>query len=292
MKEKSLTSHYQSLSKKYLEAGRATLTEEEVAAYLVARMPATYAVVAKVLQEVKERVKIPITSLLDLGAGPGTGALAAKELFPELDQVTLIEKNREMIAQGKKIFEGGKWVQSNLIEAEWESVALALFSYSLGELEESSWASILRKAWQSAKVVVVIESGTPRGFRRILQARELLIEEKGKVVAPCPHSRACPMKEGEWCHFAERLSRSKEHKSAKEGELGWEDEKFSYVVVTKEEASLTKARLLRSPQKRSGHVAVKICTDRGIEEQIVSRKQGALYKRARKLGWGDDLFFE
>lgn len=294
MKEKSLTSNYKSLSKKYLEAGGATLTEEEVAAYVIARMPATYAAAFHVLQEVSRRVERPITSLLDLGAGPGTGAVAARGAFPGLSQITLVEKNKGMIAQGKKILEGGEWIEKDILDAQWGSFDLALFSYSLGELKEEIVAPVLEKAWHSAPVVVIIEPGTPRGFHKILKARDLLIGWKGKVIAPCPHSRACPMKGGEWCHFSERLSRSKEHKSIKEAELGWEDEKFSYVVVVKEESAHTptKARLLNQPQKRSGHVGLKLCTEAGIEDQVISRKQGALYKRARKLKWGDDLFSE
>src|ERR1700722_7716161 len=45
-------------------------------AYLIARLPATYAVVYKVLSEMKPRCG-PVHSLLDIGAGPGTVLLAA-----------------------------------------------------------------------------------------------------------------------------------------------------------------------------------------------------------------------
>lgn len=66
-------------------------------AYVATRMPATYAAIRKVLQE----IRLPITSLLDLGAGPGTAAWAAVERFSELQTITLLERDQELIALGK-----------------------------------------------------------------------------------------------------------------------------------------------------------------------------------------------
>ena len=63
------------------------------AAYLLTRVPATYAAIYAVLREVKERIpELEVRSLLDLGAGPGTAMWAAAEIFSELEQVTLIER--------------------------------------------------------------------------------------------------------------------------------------------------------------------------------------------------------
>src|ERR1044071_2318273 len=62
------------------------------AAYLAVRFPAPYAANRRVFSEVGERAPhTEITSLLDLGAGPGTALFAASETFSALQRATLIE---------------------------------------------------------------------------------------------------------------------------------------------------------------------------------------------------------
>jgi len=54
------------------------------------------------------------------------------------------------------------------------------------------------------------------------------------VIAPCPHSFECPMKENGWCHFSQRVQRMPTTTGAKIGSSrNWEDEKFSYIVLWK-----------------------------------------------------------
>src|SRR6476620_9823794 len=79
-------------------------TEAHRAAYLAVRLPATYAVVRRVFAEIDARApQAEITSLLDLGAGPGTALFAAAEEFPSLRQATLIEADAEWLALGKRL---------------------------------------------------------------------------------------------------------------------------------------------------------------------------------------------
>ena len=74
----------------------------------------------------------------------------------------------------------------------------------------------------------------------------------------------------------------------KDGELGYEDEKFSYIVVSKEKLQNNKiSRILRHPQINTGFVKVKICTENGIEEKTISKKMGEIYKKVKKLDAGD-----
>ena len=97
---------------------------------------------------------------------------------------------------------------------------------------------------------------------------------------------------GDWCHFAARLARSSTHRQAKGGTLGYEDEKFSYVIMSKNENGFSGARILRHPIKNKGHVSLKLCTQEGLCERTISKKDKELYKKARKLEWGDSLFLE
>jgi ribosomal protein RSM22 (predicted rRNA methylase) len=135
----------------------------------------------------------------------------------------------------------------------------------------------------------VIEPGTPAGFARIIRARTTLIDSGFTIVAPCPHESRCPMlQRGDWCHFAERLDRSRLHRSVKAGELSYEDEKYSYVAATRGLVERPPARILRHPQLRKGLVSFELCTSSGAAtEERIGKSQGLLYKASRHAQWGD-----
>src|SRR5215471_7713493 len=79
-------------------------TEIQRAAYLLTRLPSTYAAIYAVLREIRERIpNLEVRSLLDLGAGPGTAMWAAAEIFSELEQVTLLERSSALIRLGQKL---------------------------------------------------------------------------------------------------------------------------------------------------------------------------------------------
>ena len=98
-----------------------------------------------------------------------------------------------------------------------------------------------------------------------------------------------PLPEDDWCHFGVRLPRSKLHRRAKGVELGYEDEKYSYAVLSREPVAKASARIIRQPQVRSGHVNLVTCEPGGIHARTISRKQGALYKEAKGAAWGDAI---
>ena len=64
----------------------------DLASYLVARLPATYAAVSRVLAEAAAlRPGLAPASLLDAGSGPGTASWAAAELWPGLEHITFLD---------------------------------------------------------------------------------------------------------------------------------------------------------------------------------------------------------
>jgi ribosomal protein RSM22 (predicted rRNA methylase) len=224
-------------------------------------------------------------SLLDVGAGPGVAAWAAVAAWPSLENLTLVEAEPEMIAAGRELTPGAGWVQADVTAARGPT-DLVLVSYVLGELHKP----VSLRLWeQTADTIVFVEPGTPAGYRRILDARAAVIEAGGYTVAPCPHDLACPLPGDDWCHFGVRLPRSKLHRRAKGVELGYEDEKYSYAVLSREPVSKASARIIRQPQVRSGHVILTSCEPGGVERRTVSRKQGALYKEAKGAAWGDAI---
>jgi ribosomal protein RSM22 (predicted rRNA methylase) len=281
------------------EPGAVATTRADVAAYAAARLPATYAATRVVLGELARRApSLEPRSQLDLGAGPGTALWAAADVWPGLATVTAVEAEPAMAELGQAlaragppVLAGARWLRGMLPEAvPDEPFDLVTLGYVLAELDESSQAQTIERAWRHATALVVVEPGTPAGYRRVLAARAQLLGGGATLAAPCPHEGPCPWADTEeWCHFAVRLPRSAAHRAAKAAELGHEDEKLSYVAVTRGPAVRTTSRVLRHPQVRSGHVLVELCSDGGIELETVSKRERERYRRARKVSWGEAL---
>jgi ribosomal protein RSM22 (predicted rRNA methylase) len=279
-------------------AARAARTAGEVAAYLATRAPATYAAVEEVCHQTRlARPGWAPGSVLDLGAGPGIAAWAVVAEWPEVTSVAFVEAEPEMLRAGKALAERGRDV---LREARWlsgdagspaEAADLVIASYLIGELEPRALAGFVDHVWSlTTDTLVVVEPGTTAGYRRILAAREGVIAAGGSTLAPCPHDEICPLPEGDWCHFAARLGRSRTHRLAKGADRGFEDEKFSYAVLCRSpQQTRPVARVIRRPDPRPGHVVLDLCTADGLERRTVSKRDGTDYRRARKLGWGDAL---
>lgn len=274
------SSHH--LTLRYREG--ATLScEEELIAYLGARLPATYAVLKHILEKVEPG------SILDLGAGPGTVWWAAEAAWNQKHSVTAIEREVKFIELGKKLGTEAHWVEGDVTSFNtFEAHDWVVFGYSLGELPEKGLTPLLTKCWEAAqKGILIVEPGTQRGYQRMLVARDHLISLGGSVIAPCPHSKRCPIQHPDWCHFFVRLERSFLHRQAKNASLPFEDEKFSYVIIAKESYPAGPSRIIRPPIRHGGHVVLPLCTPTGLQNITVTRSQKELYKKARKAGWGD-----
>ena len=268
-----------------------------LAAYLATRLPATFAANHRVFEEVAARMPgLAPRSLLDLGAGPGTSMWAAADVFPSLEKITLVEREAPLIALGRRVAAGrrhpaiaaAEWRQQDILaRAAGEPHDLVVISYALNEISDRASAQFLRAAWKAAAgLLLVIEPGTPAGFARVLAARTALLDRGAHLVAPCPHQQPCPMAGGDWCHFAVRLERSAAHRRLKQGALGYEDEKFSYVVAGRAPVEFPPARIVRHPLIRPGHIQLTLCTGKGLEQRTVTKSQKEAYWRARQATWG------
>ncbi len=284
------------LSERYraISASGAISNAADRAAYLVARMPATFAADEYVLSELTKRVSTPVRSLLDLGSGPGTALWAAAEVLQDLGRFTAIEREDALIETARQLasrnirLNNAKWVQADLQTLkQFEEHDVVVMSYALGELADP--AATVREAWNAAQVgIVIIEPGTPAAFQNVVRARDILIADGAYIAAPCPHHNVCPLAaRSDWCHFSVRLERSSSHRRLKGGDLSYEDEKFSYVIATKTPAHRPAARIVRHPLKHPGHVKLTLCTPDDLQEPTVTKSQKALYRAARKAEWGD-----
>jgi ribosomal protein RSM22 (predicted rRNA methylase) len=286
---------YRSRSK---DMGAFVSTPLHRAAYVITRLPATFAAVAAVLTEIKNRMpEFAPADLLDLGAGPGTATWAAATIFPSLQRATLVEQDAEFIATGRHMLKSAgaeplsrmEWVRGDLRKAELAPHDLVVISYALGELSERDATSLVNRALQAAKVLAVIEPGTPRGCGVAHLARAAMLAAKAHILAPCSQEGPCPMlaRKDDWCHFAQRLERTSLHRNLKSGELGYEDEKFSYMVAAKEEFVKAAARIIRHPLIGKGHIKLELCTPGGIVTETVTRSDKENFKQARRAKWGD-----
>ena len=294
------------LSEMYRNAveGRVQMrTDPERCAYLAMRLPGTYSAVASALQKIRRPLEdLGVRTLLDLGAGPGTAAWAAITEIQGIEEITLFEKDPSLIQIGKTLAASAP--ESALSKATWRAANLesspsfphhdlVMASYALSELSAGARDTVLRKAWAATgKALLLLEPGTPLGFRQIREMRETLLGLGAQLLAPCPHALSCPMTQSDWCHFSVRVPRTKLHRYLKSGDLGYEDEKFSYLAAVKAPpASLPEAlgdRLIRHPQYSQKTVDLTLCTTSGAQKKITVRKsEGALYKAARKAERGD-----
>ena len=110
------------------------------------------------------------------------------------------------------------------------------------------------------------------------------------IAAPCPADAECPMKNrsGDWCHFAARVERTSLHRRLKSGELGYEDEKFSYLVFARDPAApQAPARILRHPVHGKGHIKLTLCEAPTVREVTIGKSDKESFREARRAKWGD-----
>lgn len=274
---------------------RSLASAEARAAYLITRLPATYAACEHVFRKTARLVpSFTPLSLLDLGAGPGTASWAASEVWASLREFTLIEANRDFADIGRRFAESLpqprqiSWDTCNLsLKSIFPAADVAVLSYVIGEFPDSQ--HLLSLAWNATKqLLVLIEPGTPSNFKRMIHLRKELIASGANILAPCPHTLECPMAAvNDWCHFSVRLERTSEHRRMKGGALGYEDEKFSYLAFAKNFQAHAGARIIRHPMTHSGYIRLSLCTSSGLEQQTVTRSQKEDFRTARRAKWGD-----
>jgi len=65
--------------------------------------------------------------------------------------------------------------------------------------------------------------------------------------------------------FSQRLQRTAEHRQLKGGSLGYEDEKFSYLIASRAALNPASARIVRHPRKHIGFLHLNLCTPAGLQ---------------------------
>ena len=291
---KALAAAAQKMSAGYRQGATSgtIVTPVQATAYAVARMPATFAACAAVFTRLAEAMPgfMP-TSLLDVGAGTGAASWAAIGQWPAIAAITMLDHNPALRALARKLADDGPLAVAEILSGdigvEKPQTDLVVASYVLAELSEERAADAAVDLWRSANIALaLIEPGTPDGFARIRSARAGLIAAGAHVAAPCTHDNVCPMSGTDWCHFSQRLARSRDHMLLKEASVPFEDERYSYVVVTREKVA-ARARILVPPLESKPGLTFKLCDENGLRAQFVAARDKDEYRRVRKRGWGD-----
>lgn len=285
------------ISRTYRDGGNSAAIRNatDALAYALARMPATYAAdIASLNALIESRPDFAPKSLLDVGAGPGTATWAAAEALPSLQSFALLDANDALrvlaldLAQdsGRHIaYERGE-ARSLLSKAE--AADLVVASYVIGEMGEAERTDLAGQMWDKTRdTLLVVEPGTPAGYARIMALRAQLVAAGAHVAAPCPHDGACPLASPDWCHFTQRLQRSRAHKQVKGADVPFEDEKFAYVAVSRAPIAARISRVLAQPDVGKAEVTARLCTPDGLEAAKIPRRDKAAYAQARRWRWGD-----
>lgn len=270
-----------------------------VKAYLATRMPATFAALHASLDATAEAMPdFRPATMLDVGSGPGTALWAAATVWPGLESATLLDASEPARRAGRALSQHLHNVNATWVDGDAtrdlrgrEPHDLVICAYVLDEVAPASLPRLVDDLWAATRaMLVIVEPGTPAGWRRVLDARARLLSIGAHVAAPCPHEAPCPLAAPDWCHFARRVARSRIHRIAKGADVPWEDEKFIYIAATRTPPPDHKSRILAPAKTGSGKVQLKLCRpDGSAEERLFTKRDGAIFKQARRTGWGDTL---
>jgi ribosomal protein RSM22 (predicted rRNA methylase) len=272
----------------------------DIAAYLTARLPATFAAVSAALNYVRERAPgFQPASMLDFGAGPGTASWAAVEIWPRIQSIHMKDRSERFLAAAKIL--GSKSEHCALRQAEIQSSTsfqhdehydLVVAAYVISELSNREITDVTARLWNHCRgVLVIVEPGTPNGYQRILRSRQASIEQNAIIAAPCAGNEPCPLASPDWCHFAVRLPRSRDHMRAKGAHVPYEDEKYSYIAAVRESVLLMPAssRIISPVASTKAGLRFRLCTGHGISDEDIPHRNRAAYRLHIRKRWGDAI---
>ncbi|CDR95808.1 Rsm22,putative [Babesia bigemina] len=201
------------------------------------------------------------TRIMFYNAGAGASVAAAHTIWDlnTFEDILVVEPSRNLAKICEYLIPGFKNMrfQSDVYEST-DFFDCVVIPYSLTDIRGFEARTLLVKnLWNRIKVggyMVMVEAGTPTGFRILHSIREVFISqlEKGRFhflapvsqqmhfacfkVIQCPHEGFCPLAltGKDWCHFSQRIYRIP-HYLYQKGSIARsiDNEKYSYLVVGK-----------------------------------------------------------
>ncbi|MGR3294574.1 MAG: small ribosomal subunit Rsm22 family protein [Candidatus Scalindua sp.] len=269
------------------------------ALYMITRGRSIMGVMEKIISQNLE-VFHDVESVVDFGGGPGTFLFALSK-FKTINKYTNIERSDAFIGILNALVE--EFLSSSVPHTYVDSIScnylrlepqdipindLCVFSYTFCECDNS--LDSLSGLVENSNMVLIIEPGTPSGCKNIIQARDKLIEKGFSTIAPCTVSNEfCPLRDSEsdWCHFVERIDRSRIQRHLKNGVLGYEYEKYSYLLMSKYPSHPDGKRIISRPNYTKHSVSFDICSEKSSHIVITKRENKNEFKIVKKSIRGD-----
>lgn len=269
------------------------------AAYVTARGLSIGAVIERILAELAPYLD-EFKTITDYGGGPGTflwvySEFATPTTYMNVDNSLHLLEVFKLLRQHFNANDFAQFQQQDYFNYRPKStVDLSVFSYTLCENPES--ISLVKSACTNSNNILIVEPGTPLGFANILKARDLLISKNFKIIAPCTHHGACPLKDSQddWCHFITRHNRTKTQMFLKNAEKSYEDEKFIFLFASKTIAERPNGlRVISRPQIKSFAVEFQYCADAKTDNTalIYKKSHKEQFKAAKKSRRGDLIHY-
>ncbi|MGR3218522.1 MAG: small ribosomal subunit Rsm22 family protein [Candidatus Anammoxibacter sp.] len=269
------------------------------ALYMIARGRSIMGVMEKIIKQHLD-IFYDVESVVDFGGGPGTFLFALSK-FKILNKYTNIERSDAFIGIMHVLVE--EFLSSSIPHTCVDAVScdylklkpkeippndLSVFSYTLCECDNPLVS--LSDLVENSNMVLIIEPGTPSGFNNIIQARDKLIEKRFNTIAPCTVSNGfCPLRnsKSDWCHFVERIARSRIQRHLKKGVLGYEDEKYSYLLMSKYPVHSDGKRIISRPNNMKHSISFDICAEKNSHIVVSKRENKNEFKIVKKNIRGD-----
>ncbi len=269
------------------------------ALYMIARGRSIMGVMEKIISQNLE-VFHDVEAVVDFGGGPGTFLFALSK-FKILNKYTNVERSDAFIGIMNVLVD--EFLSSTIPHTHVDSIScnylklesqdiptndLCVFSYTFCECDNSLVS--LPGLVENSNMVLIIEPGTPSGFNNIIQARDKLIEKGFSIIAPCTASNEfCPLRDSEsdWCHFVERIDRSRIQRHLKNGVLGYEYEKYSYLLMSKNPILSDGKRIISRPNYTKHSISFDICSGKNSHIIITKKENKSEFKIVKKSIRGD-----
>jgi len=272
---------------------------EKLAAYVAAFLLPNAVKVARCLGQIPMPAEGRPVSVLDIGAGPGTAALAASCFFaakrPGAEvRIAAIDRSRKALELAHRLFKlvappehllesaaaeiGQRGTSGILGGHRFDVIVMANF---LNEMSDERSAcdlchELVSKHLDPAGSLIIIDTALRETTRPIMALRDRLVGEGiASVAAPCLHQMSCPMlaaNERDWCHFY--IDWERPEYLVKLDELSGMDHrhlKMSYMIFRQVEAKAEReelSRVVSSPLDSKGKRELVLCTSGGKLQRV------------------------
>ncbi len=210
-------------------------------AYVEYYLPLNAAKVARILDEMEKydagMLGRPLR-ILDYGAGPGTASVAFRLRGGRTSRLVLVDVVDEALDEAEELL-GRTFERGDVPPPGPYDLVFAV--NILAELNDPRRLEPILDFLDPAGYAVVVEPPTAEAARRLMEWRDVLVEQGWTIAAPCLGIARCPMRShGDlWCHQDFGWSPLKSFTDV-DDRLGRRREtlKYSYLVITREGKSL------------------------------------------------------